>query len=306
MASDRYGLYSASFNGTFDLAQLREQSISAGSRHRLIRPGGALNPAAHILATADARKRFATPDLLTVFTNVDIANGVACASGSTMRYQKRLPAGAFATGASHFTVVTAAGFMHIASLGVDIDSETGAECELEYIPLSADGTNPVAVTGGVNFSTAPIPAYNSIYYLGGVWLGASQIESLTSVRISPGIQFKARRVDGGVFPRYGASSIVAREPMIELTFLNTALPYVMGSLFTVLLGSAIKIYLQRGTADSDGRIAPATTGHYKITAATGSWGHDQIRVSEEDDATVTVQIRPTGVLTVTPSIALGA
>lgn len=310
MASNRYGIYSASFvhaGGTLNLNQLREQSLNAGSRYRIIRPGGALNPAAHILSQANPTKRFFTSDLFTILPVIDIANGLACSGGSAMRYQKRIPGGAFYTGGAHLTQTTPTGFLHIVSISVDIDSETGAEAELEYVPLSSDGTNPITNTDSVDFTSVSAPAYNSQYFMGGQWLGATQVESLTALRVTPGITFTARRVDGGVFPRYGASSITRRDPMKEMTYLNAGLPVTLGgSFFTNLLGATLKSYLQRATTAADGRIAAATTGHYRFDVAAGTWGHDNLRVSEEDDATITVQVRPTGLMTATPSVALGA
>lgn len=307
MASDRYSIYSASFvhaGGTLDLQQLREQSINAGSRYRLIRPGGALNPAAHILSTANPTKRFRTSDLLTVLTTIDIANGLPCSGGSTLRYQLRTPGGAFATGGSHLTQTTPKGFLHIVSIDVDIDSETGGEAELEYIPLSVAGENPITNTTSVNFAAAPVPAYVSQYFMGGQWLGATQVEGLTHLRVVPGINYTARRCDGGVFPRYGASSITAREPSKEMTYLNAALPVSMGSMFTNLLGSTVKSYLQRATAAADGRLSTAATSHIRFDVAAGSWGHDNISVADENDALVTVKVMPTGLLAVSLGVAI--
>lgn len=304
MASDRFGLYSASFThagGTLDLQQLREQSVNTNSRFKIIRPGGGLNPAAHILSTANPTKRFYTSDLVTALTTIDIASGLACSGGSVMRYQKRTPGGAFATGGSHLTQTTPKGFLHITGISVDIDSEDGAEAELEYVALSSDGTNPVTNTESVNFAAAPVPAFMSQYYLGGQWLDSTQVESLVALRVNPGIVFQARRVDGGVFPRYGASSIVARNPQKTMSYLNAALGSQMGSLFANALGATVKSLLQRATTSADGRLAMASTNHIRIDVAAGTWGHEDIRASGENDAVTNVTIRPTGTL----SVALG-
>jgi hypothetical protein len=216
----------------------------------------------------------------------------------------RTPGGAFATGGSHLTQTTPKGFLHIVSIDVDIDSETGGEAELEYIPLSVAGENPITNTVAVSFAAAPVPAYMSQYFMGGQWLGASQVEGLTRLRVMPGLTFTSRRSDGGVFPRYGASSITAREPSKEMTYLNAALPQVMGSFFTNLLGSTVKSYLQRGTAVADGRIAVGTASHVRFDVAAGSWGHDNISVADENDALVTVKVMTTGLLAVSLGVAI--
>lgn len=310
MATDRYGIYSASFThagGTLNLQQLRRQQITAGSRYRLIRPGGALNPAAYILSQANPVARFVTSDALTVMATVDIANGLACSGGHVMRYVKRVPGGGLSvTSSANFTQSTAKGFLHITRIDVDIDSETGAEVELEYIMLSADGTNPLTQTAGVDFTSAPAPSFMSQYFMGGCWSNAVQVPTLRRLTVSPGLNYVARRLDNGVFPQYNASSIHSRQPAIEMNFLNVAIPQSIGSFFTNALGATVSAYLQRGTTAADGRIALATTGHKAIDVASGSWTHDNIEVADEDDGSVTVGLMPTGALAARDAIAIGA
>jgi hypothetical protein len=108
--ADRFGIYSASFThagGTLALQQLDEQEHSSGSRKKTIRPGGALNPAAHILSTANPRIRFSTCDCYTVLAAMGGNLHVFCSGGHIMRYQKRQPGGAFKTGSDHFLQSTA-------------------------------------------------------------------------------------------------------------------------------------------------------------------------------------------------------
>lgn len=295
----RYSIYCASFTnggGTVNLRQLRECGQSAGSQHTLIRPGGSLDPGAHILSVANPMDRFATRDLATVFGITNVATlGMYCTSGHVARYQKRTVGGAFSTGADHVTRASALGFLNVTSVEADIDAQDGADCQLEYIGLSSDGTNPFTEAANADYTSVTTPSYISQFYLGGCWLDSTQQTGLIRARYSPGIRFAARRVDGGVFPRAAASSIVAREPSIELTFLKLEMiSATIGNFFSASLGAALKVYFQRGVVGSGGRVAPATTSHLKITAAAGSWGANDVSVSGEDDATVTVRIMPTG------------
>lgn len=306
---DRFSIFSASFThagGTLDLQQLDSQGFEAGSSTRSIRPGGGLNNAAHILASGNPRYRFSTTDVLTVLTAMSGNLHLACSGGHVARYQKRLAGGAFASGSSHFVQSSAKGFLHVTSIDVDADSEDGARMELEYIPLSVSGENPITNTPSSSFGSAPSPAFMSQYFMGGVLLGSDALLGLTRMSIQPGIRFMSRRSDGGAFARYGSSSIVAYDPVIGLSFLNAAIPYTIGTSFLSALGSTIKCYYQRGTTATDGRVAGATESHAKIAASAGSWGTDSLSVSGEDDATTSVVIRPTASLAVTLGLALGA
>ena len=307
--ANRYGIYCASFThagGTLDLQQLDSQDLSSGSSYKSIRPGGALSPAAHILSTANPRARFSTTDILTVLTAMGGNFHLACSGGHVMRYQKRLAGGAFATGGSHFIQSTAKGFLHVVSIDVDIDSDDGARMELEYVPLSVAGENPITDTPSQSLASAPVPAFMSQYFMGGVYLGTDQLLGLRRMSWRPGIRFTDRRSDGGVFSRYDSSSITAYTLMINLQFLNVEIPTTIGTTFLNALGAAIKGYLQRGTTATDGRIAAATTSHIKIAAAAGSWGVDNYSVSGEDDAMSSVGVMPTGTLTPTLGVALAA
>lgn len=307
--SDRYGIFSASFthaSGTMNLTQVDSQGLSSGTRKKTIRPGGALSPAAHILSTANPRARFRTCDLFTLHTVMGTNFHLYCSGGHVMRYQKRLEGGAFATGSDHFVQSTAKGFLHITEIVVDIDSDEGAYANLEYVPLSTAGENPITNTDSQSFASAPAPAFVSQYFMGGLWLGAAQVLGMTRFAFRPGITFGPRRSDGGVFARADGSSIVALDPMYELTFLNAAFGSDIGTSFLTVLGAAIKGYLQRGTTATDGRIAAATTSHIRYQADAGSWGQDDIQVAGIDDVTTAVTISPTGTVTPTLGVALGA
>ena len=309
MALDRYSLFSASFThagGTMDLTQLEMQGLNTGSSIRTIRPGGALAPAAHILSYANPRFRFRTADLFTVLTAMGSNMFLYCSGGHVARWQKRSPGGTFATSTAHLTQATSKGFLHVVSIDASIDATEGAVMELEYIPLSTNGLNPITDTTSVNFASAPAPAFVSQYFLGGVWNASTQVTSLSRASFRPGVNFIMRRADSGVFCLDGASSIGSYSPQISLNFMDVALPYSMGSQFLSIVGAAIKGYLQRGTTAANGRIAAATSGHAKVSCTDASWGADDMTVQGEDDGSVTVAVYPTSALTPALGVALGA
>lgn len=305
--ADRFSIYPASFvhaGGTLDLQQLDDQGRSSNSRVRTIRPGGSLSPAAHILSTANPTARYATADILTPLTAMGGAFHLFCSGGHTQRFQKRAEGGTFAGGSSNLLQATAKGFLHVTELSVDIDAEDGGRMQLEYVPLSVAGENPYTDTPNSSLASAPVPAFMSQYFMGGVVLNTTQLLGLKRFVVRPGIRFGTNRSDGGVFARSDSSSILAYDPMIQLTFLNVAIAGTIGTAFLNALASSLKVYFQRGTTATDGRIAAATASHTRITAAAGSWGEDELSVSGDDDGMVTVTVRPTTALAINTGVAL--
>lgn len=297
--ADRFSIYPPSFThagGTLDLQQIDQQGMQANARVKTVRPGGSLSPAAHILSSANPTCQFSTADILTVLTAMSPNFHLFCSGGHVMRWQKRAEGGTFATSTSHFTQASAKGFLHITSIDVDIDSEDGARMQLEYIPLSVAGENPFTDTISVNFASAPAPAFTSQYFMGGAVLNTTQLLGLKRFGLRPGIRFGPNRSDGGVFPRSDASSIQGYDAMLSANFLNVALGYTIGTSFLTALPNAFKLYLQRGTTATDGRIASASTAHTKFTAAAGSWGQDDMSAGADDDGTTNITIRPTTAL----------
>jgi len=292
---NRFSIYPASFihaGGTLNLPQMRSQSLRRNGSFNAIRPGGSLDNSAYILSTANPTCGMSTRDLATVLSSVSITNGLYCNGGHVMRWQRRLSGGAFDPTLSHTTQTTPRGFLNIAQLEVDIDSTTGAECALEYTPLSLAGENPVSTASGVALGGVA-PAFNSAYYMGGAWLGAAQLTGLIRARVVPGITYSARRSDGGVFPRADCSSIVARDPSIQLDFLNVAMiSTTLGNFFASAMPDSLSVYFRAGAISNDGRVPTSVASHTRITASAGTWGPDDVSVSDESDGVVTVSIMP--------------
>ena len=297
----RYGIYPASFThagGTLNLRQLRSQSLRRNGAFNSIRPGGSVDNAAHILSTANPTAGFSTRDLASVFSAVSLTNGLYCTGGHTMRWQKRLEGGAFNTASVHSVQTTNRGFLNPIQLEVDVDSQTGSECTLEYLALSTAGENPITTLTGQAISGVT-PAFNSVYYAGGVWLGASQVLGMIRQRVATGINYNARRADGGVFARSACSSITSRDPSIQLDFLNVGMVgSTIANMFASALGASLSVYFQLGSIGNDGRSATTNSSHIKVTAAAGTWGVEDIAVSGEDDAVVTVAVMPSAPLSI--------
>lgn len=301
--SNRFSAFSATFThagGDLDLVQHGGQGIAPGMRRAMVRPAGSVDPAAYVNAMAEPRVQLNSRALSTILTNVSLATGLKCTAGAALRYQKRADAGGtFETGLDHLVVASASGFLWVDSIDADIGSDTGAVVNLNYLPYSSDGqTAPLIPTASQSFAAEPSPAFQHVYFLGPAYIAGTPtlMPALARLRINSGLSVEGIIEDGSVFPT--SAIIRRRDPSLELTFLKTdMIASTFSHLFGALQSSQIDTYLWKGdTATASGRVAAASSAHCKISAASSNWSPDDITVAAEDDATVTVNVRSLGVL----------
>ena len=307
--SNRYGLYSAFFDdGATGLALPQVRSLGTRTNKGMVtfHPSGSIDPAAHVMSTARPILSLATHDLATVFGSVSISAGYYCPDGARFLYRRRVPGGAFSSSSDHTAQTVESGFLHCTEISADAESQDAANCALEFIALSADGGNPFAVTDDQSIhADLPAPAYVSSFFMGPVYFNSVLLPGLIRARVRPGIGFQSRLCDGGSFPRETASSINSRNPAIELEFLKVdMLDSVIGDIMCAAYSNTLAVYFQKGSTNNEGRVAAATAEHIKVSSAAGSWGADDVSVSGEDDATLTLLVQPTGTLALSAASAI--
>ena len=306
----RYSLYPASFNGgALTISQIASVALRTGRSVHVVRPGGSLDPAANVLSTSRPVASLMTHDIDKVLSLVSLTAGYDCSSASQLNFQQRAVAGSFTAAASgaHVTQSIESGFLTIQEISANSESDEPAQCMLEFVCLSADGDNPSTDANDGAINSQPTPAYGNVFYHAPAYLGATQLTGLIGTRVRPGIVHQARIADGGAFPRRAASSIVSRQPVIELEFLN--LSHIKAYITDIILASfssTLAVYFQQGTEAPGGRVAAATGTHIMISAAAGSWGPDNSSVQDTGDATFTATIMPTGTLSMSRTSAIPA
>lgn len=307
--SNRYGLYSAFFDdGATGLALPQVRSVGTRTNKSMvtIHASGSIDPGAHIMSMARPVLSLATHDLATVFGAVSISAGMYCPDGARLLYRRRVAGGAFSSSSEHTAQVVESGFLHCTEISADAESQDAANCALEFIALSSDGGNPFTITDDQSIhADLPAPAYVSSFFMGPAYFNSTLLPGLIRSRIRPGLGFMSRLCDGGTHPRETASSINTRNPQIELEFLKVDMAdNVIGDLLVAAYSSTLAVYFQKGSTNNEGRVAGATAQHVVVSSAAGSWGADDISVSGEDDATLTLLIQPTGTLSLSAASAL--
>lgn len=299
--SQRFGIYPATLaaaGGTTNLQQIEGVSVSYNTNRSEIIPGGAVDRAHIGVASATPTVQLTTRDLSTFFTAVSATTGLCLttyvATNTTLRYQERSACSTFETGSTHETLTIVEGFIFPQTLSAGQDDADGASLTAQIVALW-DGTNdPITKSTGVDFSSAPAPAYTSRYFMGPVYHNSSQIAGVTQVSVDFGIGFSAKMFDGNPYAKLG--SIVTRQP--RFTFTTAKLDALSAlNAFGRAITNSFAVYFWAGTANGT-RTAVGSSAHIKISCTAGYWGDDTISVSGNDDGTYDVVVMPTGTLSI--------
>ncbi len=305
-SAERFALFPCSFiHGaaqTLNLAQMQNfdaQTAAAISRRFV---SGAVDPKANILVSADPRVSFGTRDLATYFGTISPTVGLALTgAGATFRLQERSTLdGVWETSTTHETFTCSTGLILPRRISASQDDQDGAVLESELVVLYDGSTQPIVHNTGVDFATAPTPAFTSEFFLGPVYHNGSEIGGVTQVSVDFGINFAPRRVSGQYFATKGA--IVQRAPMFTFTILKVDARSAINK-FIAAITSSFAVYFWKG-ADAGSRVAVGTGAHCKISCTAGVWNDQNISARENDDGTVTVQMLPTGTIAVSVASAI--
>jgi hypothetical protein len=300
----RFSIYPCSLTyagpTTVDLQQMQGFGVEPRPAIKRVYVGGAIDPKAHLLASADPQKPFATRDLTTLLGAVSPLTGLHI-TASTFRLQERDDAeSVFLTGGTHETFTTTGGHVVIESISASQDDQEGslAQCRLYAL---WDGTNlPIVHNTGVDFSAAPVPAFLSQFFMGPVYHNGAEVEGILNHQVDFGLVFAPFRTGGSPYPKQGY--IARRQPMMRMTTLKSDVDGAV-SLFARAASGTLAFYHWKGV-DAGDRVAVGTASHLKISAATSLFSDDNHSVTDNDDGTCTISIMPKGSLAFSVSSAI--
>ena len=298
----RYSGYSSTWTygaaQTLTLNQMNDVSVQVGTNRTEITPSGAVDLAAVIVGSGDPMINFGTYDLSTLLGQVSLTAGLALTGTGTVQFQRREDLAVFSSGSTHDSITCTAGWMGLNSITASQDDTTGAKADCS-VHVLYDGTNNPLVHN-TSVALAGTPGFSSYFYLGPVTINSTEVEGITSVRVSTGLSFSRRRVSGQVWATKGA--IVQRRPVIEITALEVS-DFATLAMHGRALAGTVNVFFRKGTA-SGTRVADATTEHVKVSATAGYWQDDSISVQQNDDGTVTCTILPTTTLSLSTASAI--
>jgi len=276
-------------SGPLSFHQLKNFNLVLNSEKSEQIPSGLIDVACTYLANAKPMANFTTHDLLTFFTACGPAS-VLPITAAVARMIQRQQDGDFRSVGDTYEFAKAT--IVPASLGAAQEDVDGATLQFGVYILT-DGVNEAIARGtSVNFSSAPVPACSSKYFMGPATIGGLAIPNVEKHGIEFGINYNAKGFNGSVYPTEG--SIFTRRPSISIT--TTALNFdATRNMFISSIGGPLTLYFQRAI-DGDDRAAGNVPTHLSITAAAGSMCSEDVSASENDDGTLTLKATPHGPL----------
>ncbi len=283
------------------MQQLSGVSYAAGANVDTTIPGGAVDPAAIILATAEPMFSLSTNDLSTLLAGVSLDTGLKCTANSVFYFQRRDDGAVFLGSTSHVKALSAAGFAMVN--GISMPHGQPAEANFSYYAWSSDGlANPIAWTDSQ--SLVAQPAFNSKFFLADVYYTASptQLVGVTNVSFDNGMSYRNESEDGCVYPLKG--TIRSRTRSLSITCHRASVATVIAPHQSNSAVSTLTVRLRAGSSGST-RIADATTAHITLAfPTTGVWRIDSASGSGSDDVSVSIKADCIGLPTLNLGVAL--
>ena len=221
--------------------------------------------------------------LLALNTNTFISAGLYVASGTvTIPYKARADGGSYASGSNHPAITGAKALIVPTSIEASQDADH-ATCQSDVHWLSSDGLTQGATDTATNALAAQ--SFNKEYALGPMYINASEISGVQSVRITPGIEVvKPPLGRGSTFPSQASLKNII--PTIEITVNDYAAFATEVGDFTAMT-SAVAYLRLRADAGVYGALASV---NISFTFAGGLIDVSTVSVSGNDDGSGTIML----------------
>lgn len=281
--------------GTANLRQLNSWKINANTSRKNMRVAGSVDSQGSLLSRARYSADLETADLATLLPLISPRSGLKVSGAATFRFLQRDIAGAFKTGTNHVTWVAAnGGAFYVNSISVNQEAEDGAMASAVFVPFSTSGGDPWTITSSVNLDAAPSATFNSVYFLGGVYLDGSEITGIQSQEVDFGIQFED--VVQSIGPYSQTGFVRNTEPVFRIqTTKMSDLASKVAAGFAI--SSELALYFQKGIVGGD-RVAVDQAEHIKISCEAGSIEAADTGGEAPNDAISSWRIYPAGTITI--------
>jgi hypothetical protein len=265
-----------------------------------MRVAGSVDSQGSLLSRARYNAEFETADLATLLPLISPRSGLKVTSG-VFRMLQRDVAGAFQTGAKHVTWTAAnGGAFYVNSISVNQEAEDGAIASSVFVPFSTAGGDPWTVATNVDLDAAPTATYNSVFFLGGVYLDDDELTGIQSQEADFGIQFED--VVQSIGPYSQTGFVRNTEPVFRIS--TTKMSDLAGRVAAgFAIGSEFAMYFQQGTVGGD-RVALSETDHIKISCVAGSIEAADTGGEAPNDAISSWRIFPAGTITINTATAI--
>ncbi len=291
-------VYDAILTSAINLLQVRRVGWNAAVQKVIGRLSGDVDPVQFSAIAAEPKIVLESYDIAGALTDISLATGLALSldpmdgDGWAVPFNKYANGGTFAGAAANAMLFGTNGLWTIGEISAEQDALATVTVNGDFI---SDGIDP-PVESSVNNTLAGMD-FDALYTLGPVLLdGSTDVSLVKSIKISAGLKTKNRRFDGVPFCQL--VSIVERNPMISITFVDADMLYTFGPMFASSASGAayLRLLLDGGTVDD-----PANQTHIKLTFGGGLITADDFNATENDDGTGTLSFYATSLSASTTS-----
>lgn len=271
--------------GASTIRQITNTNHQTGMTHRKgMTSGGAIIAQVSGKSAAEVTQ-ITSSDIATLLglnTGTFISSGAFVSAGTiTVPLKVRANGGTFASGSVNKSITGANGFLVPTSIECTQDGDN-ATCQADLHWLSADG-----VTKGADDASGlalGAQSFNADFALGPVYINATLIVGVQSVRITPGLEIEKPPLgSGAVWPTMAMIKSIV--PTIEITVNDfDAVANTIGDFIAM---TSANCYLRKRV---DSGIYSASTDNIRFTFAAGLTDTNSVTVANMDDGSATITL----------------
>ena len=271
------------------LNQLDNFSINTNNQKSRIRPGGSVDSLAWVLGRSKPTVSMSTRDLFACLGTISGLTGLCVGKGIFNVWERDVCQ--VWTGQGVQFQALGGGLVYPTTLAASVEDTDGANMQLMFVPFYNGSDLPLKAVAIADTSVETQPAFNTVYYMGPLYINGTQIFGAQSYNINFGLTVSASAARPGPYDTLAA--ITDRNPNIAITGSDLS---QISSLFYGQL-TDVSMYLQKGTPYGD-RIAPNVAEHIKITASVSDVERTTVGGDAPADATDQMTLRPVGSLSI--------
>jgi hypothetical protein len=251
---------------SWTVKQVYATSVNPGLKQARAKASGAVASSQVALISADPVISISTSDLAGAIGALSATAGLVLSSANTIPFADRADGAAFQGTLSHQTISFVNGLAVPVELSATQDSEEGATFKVEVYPCAATDpgqTSPFTYNTGVSLVSS---TFVNMYDLGPLKIASTFVVGVKSISVKFGITVKRDRYGGQVWPLISGTYITSVDPVISVTFEDTASMQTAGEFAAT--ASTITAYFRKRTAGS-AHIANATAENVSCTLTGG-------------------------------------
>lgn len=246
------------------IKQVTGTSVNFGLKHARASMSATVATSQVALVSAEPVVSITSADLAGIIATISPTAGLVVSSACVIPFADRADGAAFQGSSAHQTLSFVNGLVVPVEISASQDSEEGALCKLDvHVAAASDPgqTSPFTFNTGASLASA---TFTGMYDLGPVKIASTTISGVKSSSVKFGINVQKMRYGGQVWPLISGIYIVSIEPVLSVTFEDTASAQAAGE-FAATATTATAYFRHRVAGSAHVANATATNVSCTIT-----------------------------------------